>query len=73
MDGHEIIEVAPRSQGDPPAYGHQHKKPRLDEELRPNMADQPPTASPPMSEPINIIVSNPRLEQGRRLTIPSAR
>jgi hypothetical protein len=58
IEGNEIIEVAPRGQVDSPGYGHQHKKPRLDGVLTPNLADQAPIVSPPMSEPINIIVSN---------------
>ena len=56
MEGNEIIEVAPNSRGDSPGYGHQHKKPRLEGGLTPNVADQAPIVSPPLSEPINIIV-----------------
>jgi hypothetical protein len=62
IDGNEIIEVVPRGQTDSPGYGHQHKKPRLDGVLTPNLADQSPIVSPPMSEPINIIVSDLELK-----------
>jgi hypothetical protein len=73
IDGNEIIEVAPRGQPDSPGYGHQHKKPRLEGRLTPNMADQAPIVSPPMSEPINIIVSNAALEGEFDSHFPSAK